>query len=53
MVFLMKSLDFLFCFWYNISMGNFNAKKYDAVVIGAGAAGMMCAGTAASLVAAK
>ena len=47
MVFLMKSLDFLFCFWYNISMGNFNAKKYDAVVIGAGAAGMMCAGTAA------
>ena len=47
MVFLMKSLDFLFCFWYNISMGNFNVKKYDAVVIGAGAAGMMCAGTAA------
>ncbi len=49
MVFLMKSLDFRDSFWYNIYMNNFNVKKYDAVVIGAGAAGMMCAGTAAEL----
>lgn len=28
-------------------MANFNVKNYDAIVIGAGPAGMMCAGTAA------